>query len=90
MGFSIPLRTDFDATGLRGFARKYGDNRQIRRMLALAAVSDGMNRTKAAKVGGMDRQTLRDWVHRFNAQGPDGLTKRFMVWFAGARSTSYV
>ena len=33
-----------------------------------------MNRTKAARIGGMDRQTLRDWVHRFNELGPDGLT----------------
>ncbi|MDC0431955.1 helix-turn-helix domain-containing protein [Paracoccaceae bacterium] len=64
-GSSVPLRTDFDATGLRGFARKCGDNRRIRRLLALAAVYDGMN-----------RQTLRDWVHRFNAQGPDGLTNK--------------
>ena len=76
MGSSVPLRTDFDATGLRGLARKCGDNRQIRRSLALAAVYDGMNRTEAAKVGGMDRQTLRDWVHRFNEQGPDGLTNK--------------
>ena len=67
MGFSIPLHTDFDSIGLRGFARKCGDNCRIRRLLALAAVYDGMNRTEAAKVGGMDRQALRDWVHRFNA-----------------------
>jgi len=32
-----------------------------------------MDRGEAAKIGGMDRQTLRDWVHRFNAKGPDGL-----------------
>jgi hypothetical protein len=63
-------------TRLRCLACKCGDNRQIRRLLALAAVYDGMNRTAAAKVGGMDRQTLRDWVHRFNEQGPDGLTNK--------------
>jgi transposase len=40
---------------------------------SLAAVLDGMNRTEAARIGGMDRQTLRDWVHRFNERGPDGL-----------------
>jgi len=44
-----------------------------RRLLALAAVCDGMDREEAARIGGMDRQTLRDWVHRFNEQGPDGL-----------------
>jgi transposase len=41
--------------------------------LALAAVHDGMNRSEAARIGGMDRQTLRDWVHRFNQYGPEGL-----------------
>jgi transposase len=76
MGSSVPLRTDFGATRLRGLARKCGDNRQIRRLLSLAAVYDGMNRTEAAKVGGTDRQTLRDWVHRFNEQRPDGLTNK--------------
>jgi transposase len=40
---------------------------------ALAAVLDGVSREEAAKLGGMDRQTLRDWVIRFNEQGPDGL-----------------
>ena len=39
----------------------------------MAGVLDGMNRAQAARIGGMDRQTLRDWVHRFNAHGPDGL-----------------
>ena len=52
------------------------DSRQTRRLLALAAVYEGMSRGEAAKVGGMDRQTLRDWVHRFNEAGPDGLTNR--------------
>ena len=49
------------------------DAAQARRLLALAAVRDGMNRTEAARIGGMDRQTLRDWAHRFNQYGPDGL-----------------
>lgn len=60
MDLSVPLRTDFDAIELRGLARQSSDNRQIRRLLALAAVYDGMNRTEAARVGGMDRQTLCD------------------------------
>jgi transposase len=41
--------------------------------LSLAAVADGMSREEAAPIGGMDRQMLRDWVHRFNSLGPDGL-----------------
>ncbi len=76
MPAAIPLRNDFNAVTLRRFARTCQDNRQIRRLLALAAVYDGMNRTQAARIGGMDRQTLRDWVHRFNEDGPDGLTNR--------------
>ena len=73
---TIQLREDFDAAALRRLATRSRDNRQIRRLLALAAVYDGMSRADAAQIGGMDRQTLRDWVHRFNAEGPDGLTDR--------------
>ena len=70
---SITLRSDFSAEDLRRFAKKSKDNNQARRLLSLAAVRDGMNRTEAARIGGMDRQTLRDWVHRFNESGIDGL-----------------
>jgi len=76
MPAALLLRNDFNAVRLRRFARTCQDNRQIRRLLALAAVYDGMNRTQAARIGGMDRQTLRDWVHRFNEDGPDGLSNR--------------
>jgi transposase len=72
----IALRDDYDAVDLRRLARRSRDSRQTRRLLALAAVYDGMSREAAAAAGGMDRQTLRDWVHRFNAEGPDGLTDR--------------
>jgi transposase len=54
-------------------AKKAKDANQSRRLLSLAAVVDGMSRAEAAMMGGMDRQTLRDWVHRFNAAGLDGL-----------------
>ena len=69
MPSSIGLRTDFSAVELRHLAKKSKDNNQARRLL----VVDGMNRGEAARIGGMDRQTLRDWVHRFNQEGPDGL-----------------
>jgi transposase len=72
----IVLRDDYDSVGLRRLAKASRDPRQVRRLLALAAVYDGMNRTDAAKVGGMDRQTLRDWAHRFNEEGLAGLTNR--------------
>jgi len=49
------------------------DANQSRRLLSIASVFDGMSRAEAARIGGMDRQTLRDWVHRFNAHGPAGL-----------------
>src|SRR5712691_6925547 len=73
MGGAVRLRQDFGADELRRFAAKAKDGAQARRLLALAAVHDGMNRTEAARIGGMDRQTLRDWVHRFNQYGPEGL-----------------
>jgi transposase len=58
---------------VRRFATRAKDAGQARRLLAIAAVLDGASREEAAKIGGMDRQTLRDWVIRFNGQGPDGL-----------------
>jgi len=73
MPSAVRLRTDFTAGELRRLAKKAKDANQSRRLLSLAAVVDGMSRAEAAMMGGMDRQTLRDWVHRFNAAGPDGL-----------------
>jgi len=76
MPSTVQLRDDYDAEHLRGLARRSRNPRQIRRLLALAAVYAGMSRAEAAEIGGMDRQTLRDWAHRFNAEGPEGLTDR--------------
>ena len=73
MAFAVSLRADYSAAELRRLAAATRNANQSRRLLSLAAVLDGMNRTQAARIGGMDRQTLRDWVHRFNAHGPDGL-----------------
>jgi transposase len=73
---AIALRDDYDAASVRAAARAVRDAAQARRLLAIAAVYDGRSRSEAAQLGGMDRQTLRDWVHRFNAAGPDGLVNR--------------
>src|SRR5262249_32680165 len=69
----IPLRQDFDASQLRGLARRSKDGPQARRLLALAAIYDGATRTEAAKIGGVGLQIIRDWVLRFNARGPNAL-----------------
>ena len=66
MPSALTLRSDYSAADLRQLAKRTKDNNQSRRLLSLAAVLEGMNRTDAARIGGMDRQTLRDWVHRFN------------------------
>lgn len=73
MGAAIALRDDFEAEELRLLAGRVKNANQARRLLAIAAIYDGMDREEAARIGGMDRQTLRDWVHRFNEWGPDGL-----------------
>jgi transposase len=73
MGQAIPVRPGYTAGEVRRFAKRAKDAAQARRLLAIAAVLDGASREAAAKIGGMDRQTLRDWVIRFNDQGPDGL-----------------
>src|SRR6478672_9285407 len=73
MPSAIELREDYSAEELRALVRRSKSVNQSRRLLSLAAVREGMDRGSAAKIGGMDRQTLRDWVHRFNASGPEGL-----------------
>lgn len=73
MGNAIAVRSDYSSSELRRLAKRSRDGAQARRLLALAAVLDGASRADAAKAGGMDRQTLRDWVIRFNEKGPDGL-----------------
>src|ERR1700682_2587378 len=72
----IPLRIDFAASALRSWARKTKDGPQARRLLALAAIYDGATRTEAAKIGDVTLQIVRDWVMKFNANGPDGLIDR--------------
>ena len=69
-------RTDLSTEELRGAARRTTDTYQARRLLALALVVDGASRTAAARAAGMERQTLRDWVHRYNAEGVEGLCDR--------------
>ena len=61
---------------LRALARRERDGRVSARLLALANALDGMSRDEAARAAGMDRQTLRDWVHRYNAEGVAGLRDR--------------
>ena len=73
---AIPLRSDFDASALRSWARKTKDGPQARRLLALAAIYDGATRTEAAKLGAVTLQIVRDWVVKFNARGPEGLVDR--------------
>ena len=73
MALVAVTRNDLDSAGLRAAAAGTSDAKQARRLLALALVLDGHPRLFAAQAGGMDRQTLRDWVHRYNAHGIEGL-----------------
>ena len=76
MGQPLSLRPDYDARALRALARRSGDAAQARRLLALAAIYDGASRTEAARLGSVTLQIVRDWVLRFNAEGPAGLIRR--------------
>jgi transposase len=76
MGAAVRLCEDYGADDLRRLACKARTGAQARRLMALAAIADGKSRAEAAAVGLMDRQTLRDWVVRFNAEGPAGLIDR--------------
>jgi putative transposase len=76
MAAAIELRADYRADDLRRLAKASRDARQTRRLLALAVIYDGGSRTEAARVGGVGLQIVRDWVLRFNAEGPAGLVDR--------------
>ena len=56
---SVALRGDFAASEVRALASRSKNGSQVRRLLSIAAVYDGMCRAEAARIGGMDRQTLR-------------------------------
>ena len=76
MGAPLPIRDEVPAAQLRRLARHETNGRVACRLLALANVLDGMSREAAAARAGMNRQTLRDWVIRFNAEGIEGLRDR--------------
>ena len=69
-------RDDYTAAELREAATRGNNAGSTRRMLALALVLEGYKRGEASKLCGMDRQTLRDWVLRYNAEGIGGLCNR--------------
>jgi transposase len=73
MALAVRLREDYDAQHLRALAKASRDANQTRRLLALAAISEGGSRGEAARIGGVGIQTVRDWVLAFNAAGPEGL-----------------
>src|SRR5919112_6423861 len=73
---AVPIATERKPAELRALARRERDGRVSGRLLALANALDGMSRDAAARAAGMDRQTLRDWVRRYNAEGIEGLRDR--------------
>ena len=77
MGSAVMVtRDEFTASGLRAASAKCTEGAQVRRILALALVLEGRSRSEAAALSGMDRHTLSDWVHRYNAEGIEGLKSR--------------
>jgi transposase len=77
MGRAVRVtRKDLTACDLRAAAARCSDGDQVRRLLAIALVLEGWSRSEAARACGMDRQTLPDWVHRYNADGIEGLKSR--------------
>ena len=76
---AVPITTGRTPAELRALARRERDGRVSARLLALADALDGMSRDQAARAAGMDRQTLRDWMHRYNAvYGRSPLCKGFL------------
>ena len=76
MAAAVRLRSDFGGAALRTLARASRDAKQVRRLLALAAIYEDGTRGEAARISGVTLQIARDWVMRFNAKGPAGLVDR--------------
>lgn len=76
MSAPIGLREDSRASDVRAHARRAKDPAQMCRLLAIATILDGGTRSDAARTGGVTLQIVRDWVLRFNAEGPQGLRTR--------------
>ena len=73
MAAAAGSRGGFTATELRQLTQSRRDAKQVRRLLLLAVIYDGGSRSEAARIGGVGLRTVRDWVLRFNRDGPDGL-----------------
>jgi transposase len=73
---AVAIRDDISPQELRRRARREGDGRVAARLFAIANALEGMDRASAARLAGMDRQTLRDWVHRYKEEGIAGLSRR--------------
>ena len=73
---ALAIRDDISPEELRRRARQENDGRVAARLFAIANALEGMDRAGAARLAGMDRQTLRDWVHRYNEEGIAGLSNR--------------
>src|SRR4026207_1210835 len=69
----LKIRKDRTSTVLRKLAKSEPDARISRPLLGTANSLGGGSRAEPAKCAGMDRQTLRDWVIRYNAHGVAGL-----------------
>ena len=77
MGQPLEIRrTELTAAELRAAAVRIGDGAVVRRLLAIALLLEGHSRTAASGMNAMTRQTLRDWVHRYNDEGIAGLWSR--------------
>src|SRR5271165_4394198 len=77
MGRPIEItRDENSASALRELAARTHDGAVVRRLLGIALILEGHSRETAARLSGMDRQTLRDWAHRYNADGVAGLRSR--------------
>ena len=73
---ALRIRQDYSPSDLRQRAARERDTRASLRLLAIANALEGMTRTEAARLAGMERQALHDAIQRFNTEGPDGLHDR--------------
>jgi hypothetical protein len=83
---AFAIRDDIGSEELRRRARPESDGRVRARLIAIVNAVEGMDRASAARLAGMDRRTLRDWVHRYSASALRlylGILAFWLAWALG-------
>ncbi|MEI7608475.1 MAG: helix-turn-helix domain-containing protein [Rhodospirillaceae bacterium] len=73
MAYGLKIADHLGVDDFRVWARRCGNGQTGARAYGLANALDGLDRAKAARLAGLERQALRDAVVRYNVENVAGL-----------------